>query len=122
MALRRMRPSKMTESRDRQIGDRRGEPSRVPHQGPFGLLNFSLRFGRHLHQPKKSPSFHCTTDRKDLYHQIWASPSRAVTDSLGPGLEPSLLEGIDALNLFLLEKAPKGKKREDVGDGLGRGL
>lgn len=47
------------------------------------------------------------TDRRDFYHQIWASPSRAI--SLGPGLSAGLLEGTDGLNL---EQANKRRKRD----------
>ena len=79
-------------SRDRQIGDKRGRnyaedkvlgPSR---HLPAASDLCDLRIG--LKEEKITVS---TTDRKDFYHQIKVSESKAVTNTLGPGLDPRCL-------------------------------
>ncbi len=107
-------------TRDRQIGDRRGRNlHELRIQGPSSWLPSATDLGDIFVDPALHRVSIHITDRKDFYHQIWASPSRAVTNSIGPGIDPVLLEGTDALNLYLLEKARKGRRREIVGDGLG---
>ena len=107
-------------SRDRQIGDRRGRNlHELRIQGPSSSLPSATDLGDIFINPMVHRVSIHITDRKDFYHQIWAAPSRAVTNSIGPGLDPALLEGTDAFNLYLLEKARKGRRREIVGDGLG---
>ena len=79
-------------SRDRQIGDKRGRnyaedkvlgPSR---HLPAASDLCDLRIG--LKEEKITVSI---TDRKDFYHQIKVSESKAVTNTLGPGLDPRCL-------------------------------
>ena len=60
------------------------------------------------------------TDRKDFYHFIYVTKAKAIANTLGPGLDPSLLEGTNGLNLFLLDQQKKIRKsRIEAGDHLG---
>ena len=108
--------------RDRQIGDKRGRnyaedkvlgPSKhLPAAADLCDLRLNLQ------QEKVTLSI---TDRRDFYHQIRISEEKALTNSLGPGLDPSLLIGTDAMNLFLMKQANK-RRRDDrlrYGDQLG---
>ena len=107
-------------TRDRQIGDRRGRNlHELRIQGPSSALPSATDLGDIFIDTSRQRVSIYITDRRDFYHQIWATPSRAVTNSIGPGLDPCMLEGTDALNIYLLEKAKKGRRREVVGDGLG---
>lgn len=92
--------------RDRQIGDKRGRNyAEDKASGPSKHLPAAadlcdLRLN--LQQEKVTLSI---TDRRDFYHQIRISEEKALTNSLGPGLDPSLLTGTDAMNLFLMKPA-----------------
>ena len=64
------------------------------------------------------------TDRRDFYHQLRITPAKVITNTLGPGLDPKLLEGTDALDSYILQTALRQKKSRDRqvhGDGLGGG-
>ena len=108
--------------RDRQIGDKRGRnyaegkihgPSKhLPAASDLCDLRVDLK------EEKVTISI---TDRKDFYHQIRITESKAVTNTLGPGLDPQMLSGTMALNIYLLQNAKKTKKvdRLSHGDRLG---
>lgn len=104
--------------RDRQIGDRRGRnfaEARV--EGPSKHLpNASDVCDLHVCLKQEGVSL-SITDRRDFYHQIWVSEARAITNTLGPGVDPALLQGTEGLNLFLLAEAKKKKRRDRLVDG-----
>ena len=105
-------------STDRQIGDRRGRnhcegtipgPSRFLPQGPMlGAL--------HL-QPDSQRFSINVTDRRDYYHQLRASASRAQCNILVPPLKAAELKDLQAFKQLCAFDSPKAA-REDVGDFL----
>lgn len=107
-------------SHDRQIGDRRGRNAveckveGVSHNLPtgFDLLDLSVEL------PHQALSV-SVTDRRDFYHQFKASRTRAISNTLGPGLPWELLQGTEALNLFILQNARQKSDRLQTGDLLG---
>ena len=110
--------------RDRQIGDKRGRNyGEDKVSGPSACLPSASDLCELRLDPKSEKITLSITDRRDFYHQIRASPSKAITNTLGPGLDPALLEGTEALNTFLLQqslaKKKKNKDRTIVGDKLG---
>ena len=111
--------------RDRQIGDKRGRNfAEGKVEGPSRSLPAAsdlaeLRLDRKLEKITLS-----ITDRRDFYHQLRVTPAKAVTNTLGPGLDPKLLEGTNGLNTYLLQRSLRQKHSRDrqlVGDGLGGG-
>eukprot|EP00435_Cladocopium_sp_Y103_P033434 s3041_g8.t1 len=59
------------------------------------------------------------TDRKDYYHQLWATDARASTNAVGPSVHRQLLEDTKAFSAFLLQDALLKKSgRERKGDDL----
>ena len=110
------------ESRDRQIGDRRGRnyvedktfgPS---SELPNGTALTDLVVDRSTQEVRI-----CVTDRKDFYHQIYATRRKAVCNSLGGGVPYKLLEGSGALAHFLMQgkkKKPSKEQRMIEGDFL----
>ena len=111
--------------RDRQIGDRRGmnyKEDRI--SGPSAVLPNGSDLTDLIVDLSSQKIHIAVCDRKDFYHQIWVSKRRAVTNSLGPGVPASLLEGTKALNTYLLQDSLKKKRRADrreVGDHLHAG-
>ena len=59
------------------------------------------------------------SDRRDLYHQLWVTRARAVTNTLGPGLPSECVKETDAYRLFIMNDAKKRYVRERHGDQLG---
>ena len=112
------------ESRDRQIGDRRGMNYKEDKvAGPSAVLPNGSDL-TDLMVDLKSQRIHIAVcDRKDFYHQIWCTKRRAITNSLGPGVPAELLEGTSALNTFLLQQAFRKKKLDRIvaGDHLHQG-
>ena len=108
-------------SQDRQIGDRRGRNSiecRV--LGPSKLLPSGSDLADLFVDPSSEKLVLSVTDRCDFYHQLYVTRSRAVTNTLGPGIPMSLLEGTHGLSTFLLSQARRRRHREAVGDNLHR--
>ena len=106
--------------RDRQIGDRRG---RNAVEGVLRGPSSNLPAGQDLcdlyidlSRQKLRVSI---SDRRDFYHQLWVTKSRAITNTLGPGLPPSLIEDSAAYQVFLHEQACRRYSREKHGDKLG---
>ncbi len=106
-------------SQDRQIGDRRGRNSvecRV--LGPSKLLPSGADIGDIQVDPSTEKLVLSVTDRCDFYHQLAVTKSRAVTNTLGPGIPVSMLEGTQGLSTFLLSQARRRRHREAIGDNL----
>ena len=109
------------ESRDRQIGDRRGKNyAEDKVSGPSSQLPAASDLCDLLVDLRSQRISLSITDRKDFYHFIYVTKAKAIANTLGPGLDPSLLEGTDGLKLFLLNKEKKVRRsRIEVGDNLG---
>ncbi len=104
---------------DRQIGDRRGQNSlecRVV--GP----SRDLPSGSDMLDVYVDPSTHklclTVTDRKDFYHQLMATKSRARSNTVGPGVPKEMLEECEAFSVYCLDFARKRRRRELTGDFL----
>ncbi len=89
------------EGRDRQIGDRTGR-NYVEDKtyGPSAELPNGTSLTDLVVDRSSQEVRVCVTDRKDFYHQIFATRRRAVSNSLGPGVPFKLLEGSGALAHF----------------------
>ena len=106
---------------DRQIGDRRSRNSiecRV--HGPSKLLPGGADIMDLFVSPSTEKLVISITDRCEFYHQLWVSKNRAISNTLGPGIPMSLLEGTSGLSTFLLTSAKRRRRREAVGDDLDR--
>ena len=105
--------------RDRQIGDRRG---RNAVEGVLRGPSSNLPAGQDLcdlHVGLSQKRIHVSiSDRRDFYHQLWVTKSRAITNTLGPGLPPSLVEDTQAYHLFLHKQGNNKYSREKHGDKL----
>ena len=97
---------------DRQIGDRRGRnavecrvlgPSANLPAGP-DLCDISLNV-------KTQRLAISVSDRRDFYHQLWATKSRAITNTLGPGLPAEWVSDTTAYRNFLLRSSQKYHRR-----------
>ena len=103
---------------DRQIGDKRGRNQIEAYlPGP----SRSLPSGHHLTVLEADPSSEkvvvCMSDRKDFYHQLKVTQSKAETNVLWPPLKTSDL--IDTKAYQNLTARQKRKPREAAGDYLG---
>ena len=108
-------------SQDRQIGDRRGRNSiECKVMGPSKLLPSGADISDLFVDPAKEKLVLSVTDRCDFYHQILATKSRAVSNTVGPGIPIEMLEGTKGLSTFLLSQARRRRRREAVGDNLDR--
>ena len=105
---------------DRQIGDRRGRNAvESKLEGPscnlptgFDLLDIAVSL------PHQRVSI-SVTDRRDFYHQFKCSMTRAISNTLGPGIPAKLLEDTTAFSQFLFRDAMKKHDRLASGDDLG---
>ena len=105
-------------SHDRQIGDRRGKNSlecRVI--GPSKELPSGVDI-QDLVVERGSRLYISCTDRRDFYHQISVSESRARSNTLGPGVPKEMVEDTKAFAAFVLTQSRKRKARLQVGDDL----
>ena len=60
------------------------------------------------------------TDRKDFYHPVKCSYTRAISNTIGPGIPAEMLSNTKAMAAFLLKKkGTKMKHRMETGDDLG---
>ena len=103
---------------DRQIGDRRGRnfcemkvfgPSKLLPAGP-DVFEFFLGDGEEVHVS--------ISDRRDFYHQFRTTYTRAISNTLSPGLPVELIEDTKAFSALMLRKANASVSRHAVGDGL----
>ena len=103
---------------DRQIGDRRGRnfcemrvqgPSKCLPAGP-DVFEFFLSPSERVHIS--------VSDRKDFYHQFHTTYSRALSNTLGPGIPAEMLSDTKAFSAMILRKTNSNGNRHSVGDGL----
>ena len=107
-----------SETQDRQIGDRRAmnsQESRV--RGPSSDLPAGCDLTSLLVNPLTESVVVSITDRSDFYHQFASSPSRAVSNTLGPSVPIALVSKTKAYESFLA-RASSRRVRERVGDHL----
>ena len=106
-------------SHDRQIGDRRGRnavEARV--EGPSRNLPNGTDLCE-LYVKKGSQSIHISvTDRRDFYHQIQASYTRALSNTVGPGVPAWMVEDTSAFATLMLTRSKKKSDRMKMGDQL----
>ena len=103
---------------DRQIGDRRGRnfcerrlhgPSKLLPAGP-DVFELFLEVGEQVHVS--------VSDRRDFYHQFSTTYSRAISNTLSPGVPAELVSDTAAFSALILRKANQSSSRHCVGDGL----
>lgn len=108
-------------SHDRQIGDRRGRNQierAIP--GPSRFLPVGQSLSVLEVNPSQSRLSICVTDRKDYYHQLKVSRSRAYSNALWPPLPLDRLHCTQAWqDLLEHEASKKHRTREQKGDLLG---
>ena len=56
------------------------------------------------------------SDRKDFYHQLWASKSRMLSNTVGPSVDLSQLAHLSAYGVFMQQSSLKKHHRERHGD------
>ena len=111
-----------SKDQDRQIGDRRGRNScESKVRGPSSSLPAGLDISDILVDPKKHSVFVSITDRKDYYHQLAVTESKAICNTVGPSVEKKDVEKTLAYALFLASKKKSRYSRADHGDKLGSG-
>ena len=105
---------------DRQIGDRRGRNAcECIVQGPSRRLPTGPDFCNLVCDPRTSSLRISVSDRKDYYHQLAVSESRAISNTVGQGIDSSLLKDTSAYSAFLISPHRKPKRdRLIVGDDL----
>ena len=106
------------EDLDRQIGDRRSAnalEARISEFGPSSCLPAASDFSEISLDPRKQTLSISITDRRDFYHQFWASRKTALVNTLGPPIEIEALKDTKGFNLFALENAKKKYRRERHG-------
>ena len=101
-----------------QIGDRRGRnfcerrlhgPSKLLPAGP-DVFELFLEVGEQVHVS--------VSDRRDFYHQFSTTYSRAISNTLSPGVPAELVSDTAAFSALILRKANQSSSRHCVGDGL----
>lgn len=103
---------------DRQIGDRRSRNAQeCVLNGPSKRLPSAIDLAD-LFCPKGSRFHIYCSDRKDFYHQLWASDSRMVSNTVGPAVELSKLSALSAYGLFLQQSSLNRYRRARDGDLL----
>eukprot|EP00438_Fugacium_kawagutii_P032989 Skav223990 [mRNA] locus=scaffold6785:46494:53610:+ [translate_table: standard] len=110
-------------TQDRQIGDRRGQNSLEKRtEGPSRMLPAGSDLMDVFMSPRSQKIVIAMSDRKDFYHQFWASKSRAISNTVGPPVHSSLLEDTSAYGAYMVSMATKKRRsRETSGDQLHHG-
>ena len=105
---------------DRQIGDRRGRNAcESIVQGPSRRLPTGPDFCYLVCNPKHSMLRISVSDRKDYYHQLQVSESRAISNTIGGGLDFAPLSDTSAYAAFVLKNHGRSKRDRIVaGDHL----
>lgn len=105
---------------DRQIGDRRGRNSLEARViGPSSWLPAGSDLqDLHIH-PETQCIFVSITDRKDYYHQLAITPSKALSNSVGPPVPVEEIKSTTAYALYLANRKAKRYSRLVHGDKLG---
>lgn len=106
---------------DRQIGDRRGQNSLESRLlGPSRELPGGADVQDLVADARSQKLCLSVTDRRDFYHQLFATRSRAVSNTVGPGVPWSMLEGTKGYANYLLASSRKKKASPEArGDFLG---
>ena len=105
---------------DRQIGDRRGRNAcEARLQSSSKSLPSGPDFADLLVDTKKHRLSICCTDRRDFYHQFWATPSRAVSNTVVPPISIELFRDLSAMKSFTLASTCSKSSRLVFGDRLG---
>ena len=105
--------------KDRQIGDRRGRNAvECKVHGPSGNLPAGPDLCDLFVNLKSERVSVSVSDRRDFYHQLWVTRSRAITNTLGPGLPQEWLGQTSAFGSFLLRHAKTRYQRQEHGDHL----
>ena len=104
---------------DRQIGDRRSRNAQeCVLEGPSKRLPSATDLAD-LFCPKGSRFHIYCSDRKDFYHQLWASDSRMLSNTVGPSVDLSRLSKLSAYGLFMQQSSLRRYRRSRDGDLLG---
>lgn len=108
-------------STDRQIGDRRGRNATEARvEGPSRNLPVGPDLVELFIDPQSQVLRLSVTDRKDFYHQVKCSYTRAISNTIRPGIPAEMLSNTKAMAAFLLKKkGEKQKHRMETGDDLG---
>ena len=107
---------------DRQIGDRRGRNSQEAKvRGPSSLLPSGVDISDVCVDPKRHSVFVSITDRKDYYHQLAITPSKAFCNTVGPPVRQDDVSGTLAFALWSASAKSRRYVREVHGDRLGSG-
>ena len=105
---------------DRQIGDRRGMnslESKVP--GPSSSLPSGCDVTDLCLDPSREKLLVSITDRRDFYHQISVTRSKAIGNTVGPPVPLAMLDDLAALGVFRDANRNVKYRREAQGDKLG---
>ena len=108
-------------STDRQIGDRRGQNSLESRLvGPSRDLPSGADLQDLYADPKQDKLCLSVTDRRDFYHQLSCTRSRAVSNTIGPGVPWSMLVDTKGYANYMIRSSKEKKAaRESRGDFLG---
>ena len=106
--------------KDRQVIDRRGRNwAEARLCGPSLFIPVGPMLGMLELDPSRQTLLCSTTDRKDFYHQIAASCSKAASNALGPALPRSVVESTSAFAAMMAEAEGRAcLSREQRGDFL----
>ena len=103
----------------RQIGDHRGQNAReCKVEGPSCDLPAGPDFGELFVDCNSETISLSITDRKDFYHQLKCSPSKAYMNTIGPPVDESLVSNTKAYSEFLVMESRKKYSRALPGDML----
>ena len=99
----------------RQIGDRRGQNAREGKVlGPSRDLPSAADFCEVFCNAERIS----VTDRKDFYHQLAVSESKAIHNTIGPAIPQALLQDTKAFSHFLMRDSSNRYRRASHGDRL----
>ena len=104
---------------DRQIGDRRGRNFvEMKLEGPSKRLPSGPDVFDLFMKPTSERVLVSVSDRRDFYHQFSTTFSRALSNTLGPGIPESMLKDTQAFSALMLRDNRRPKDRLRIGDGL----
>ena len=104
---------------DRQIGDRRGANGQEAKlAGPSQLLPSGSDLVELCCNPATSTIRISITDRKDFYHQIWASPEKSWRNTIAPAIPMCEVCKTKAYASFVASSSKRRYAREVHGDHL----
>ena len=107
-------------STHRQIGDKRGRNAMEGKvSGPSSELPSGADFAELCIDPRTQNISITITDRRDFYHQLKCTASRARANTIGPSVPESMVSDTAAFAVFLLSDSRKKYDRLRQGDRLG---